>query len=556
MLPFYLTFLMKWIAVFLGLSFLGSACNNNQNAEVPQIAIESVLINNQPVANGSVINWVDFQNVEISILFNGKVDTTKFDKDNFFIMGLGTDYRYRFEKTQNWLHITPARPLEPLSKYRLVVFPGKNLGGNVVGEYEFAFRTRLDSTPKFPKISDEELLTLVQRQTFRYFWDYAHPVSGLIRERSGSGDLVTMGGSGFGLMAILIGIERNFITRQEGFDRISTMVNFLNRPGTDRFHGAFPHWMNGITGRTIPFSARDDGADLVETAFLMQGLLAVQEYFRNGSPAEQALVQTIQQMYEAVQWSFFRRNNENVLYWHWSPNFGWAMNHPIRGWDESLMVYVLAAGSPTFSIPAEVYHQGWARSGSYPMVNNRMFHGIRLPLGPALGGPLFFAHYSFLGLDPRNLRDQYAHYWEQNRAHTLINRAHSIANPNNFVGYSSSVWGLTASDVDHGYSASSPTNDLGVIAPTAALSSMPYTPAESMEALRFFYFVLGDKIWGPHGFYDAFNLTTLWFARSYLAIDQGPIIIMIENHRTGLIWDLFMRNENVRRGLQNLGFSF
>ncbi|HSV87125.1 MAG TPA: glucoamylase family protein [Bacteroidales bacterium] len=547
---------MKWIAVILSFLFIGLSCKKNQTIESPQISIESVLVNNQPVSNQSIINWVDFADVEISILFNTRIDTTKFDKDNFFLMGIGADYRYRFDRNQSWLHITPTRPLEPLSMYRLVVFPGKNLGGNIVGEYEFGFRTRLDSTPKFPIISDEELLTLVQRQTFRYFWDYAHPVSGLIRERSGSGDLVTMGGSGFGLMAILIGIERNFITRQEGFDRISTMVNFLNRPGTDRFHGAFPHWMNGITGRTIPFSARDDGADLVETAFLMQGLLAVQEYFRNGSTAEQSLVQTIQQMYENVQWNFFRRNNENVLYWHWSPNFGWAMNHQIRGWDESLMVYVLAAGSPTFSIPAEVYHQGWARGGGYPMMNGRTFFGIRQPLGPDLGGPLFFAHYSFLGLDPRNLRDQYAHYWEQNRAHTLINRAHSIANPNNFMGYSSSVWGLTASDIDNGYSASSPTNDLGVIAPTAALSSMPYTPAESMEALRFFYYVLGDKIWGPHGFYDAFNLTSLWFARSYLAIDQGPIIIMIENHRTGLIWDLFMRNENVRRGLQNLGFSF
>jgi hypothetical protein len=544
------------IVVFFLMAVLSSCRENDSNGVVPEIEIDSVFVNNRHVINQTTINEIDFRNVEIRVGFNTPVDTNRFNIGDFILSGFGAGYHHRFDPTRKWLIIKPSQPVAPLSFYRLTIFPGQNLGGNISGDYSFGFRTRIDSTPKFPIITDQELLTLVQQQTFRFFWDYAHPVSGLIRERSGSGDLVTMGGSGFGLMAILVGIERNFITRQQGFERIRTIVNFLNRPNTDKFHGAFPHWMSGTTGRTIPFSARDDGADLVETAFLMQGLLAVQEYFRNGSPEEQTIVPIIQQMYENVQWSFFRRNNENVLYWHWSPNFGWAMNHQIGGWDEALMVYVLAAGSPTHPIPAEVYHQGWARNGRYPMVNNQTFYGIRLPLGPTLGGPLFFAHYSFLGLDPRNLRDRYAHYWEQLVAHTRINRAYCIDNPRNFVGYSEYVWGLTASDIEGGYTASSPTNDVGVIAPTAALSSMPFTPEYSMQALRFFYYVLGDRIWGPHGFYDAFNLTSLWFARSYLAIDQGPIIIMIENHRTGLIWNLFMRNENVRRGLDALGFTY
>jgi len=550
---------MKIVAAIILPLFLllNYSCNNQiPSGDVASLSIKSMMVNDQPVENLSVVNSVDFKNVRIGLQFSSVIDSTKLNRDNFYLKGIGNEYSFSFSDDKKWLFIDTEKPLAPLSLYRLVVFPGNNLGGNITEDYEFSFRTRIDSTYKFPPLADEELLDLVQSQTFKYFWDYAHPVSGLIRERSGSGDTVTMGGSGFGMMAILIGIERGFITRQQGFERINTMVNFLSRASTDRFHGAFPHWMNGVTGRTIPFSPRDDGADLVETAFLMQGLLAVQEYFRNGLPEERAIVPVIQQMYEDVRWSFFRRDNENVLYWHWSPNFGWAMNHPIGGWDEALMVYVLAAGSPTFSIPAEVYHNGWARNGGYPMVNNQMFYGIRLPLGPTLGGPLFFSHYSFLGLDPRNLRDRYASYWEQLVAHTKVNRAYCIDNPNNFAGYSEHVWGLTASDIEGGYTASSPTNDVGVIAPTAALSSMPFTPEYSMQALRFFYHVLGDKIWGPHGFYDAFNLTTLWFARSYLAIDQGPIIIMIENHRTGFIWNLFMRNENVKRGLDALGFTY
>jgi hypothetical protein len=377
-----------------------------------------------------------------------------------------------------------------------------------------------------------------------------------MRERYGSGDVVTSGGSGFGLMALLVGIERNFITREEGFERLNTIVSFLINPETDRFHGVFSHWLNGSTGKVIPFSTYDNGGDLVETAFLFQGLLTVKEYFKNGSQPEQAMCDSIQKMWEEVEWSWYQKDNEDVLYWHWSPNNGWTMNHQIRGWNEALIIYVLAAASPTFPITKEVYDNGWAHNGDYPMVNNKSFYGIQLPLGFDYGGPLFFSHYSFLGLDPRNLSDQYANYWDQNVAHTQINREYCIANPKGYQGYSADCWGLTASDIQDGYTASSPTNDRGVITPTAALSSFPYTPDESMQALKFFYYTLGDKIWGEYGFNDSFNLTTPWFASSYLAIDQGPIICMIENHRTGFLWDTFMVNEDVINGLNLLEFTF
>jgi hypothetical protein len=397
---------------------------------------------------------------------------------------------------------------------------------------------------------------LIQRKTFDYFWNYGHPVSGMARERYGSGETVTSGGTGFGLMAILAGVNRGFVTRQQGSERLNKIVSFLMRPETDKFHGAFPHWLNGTSGKVIPFSSKDNGGDLVETAYLMQGLLTVREYFKNGSVEEKAMCNSIKTLWENVEWSWYRKDNQNILFWHWSPTLGWAMNMGISGWNEALIVYVLAASSPTYSIPPEVYTQGWARNGTFPMINNKSFYGMTLPLGDNYGGPLFFAHYSFLGLDPRNLSDQYASYWSQNVTHTLINYTYCKTNPKNFAGYSEKCWGLTASDIQSGYSASSPTNDLGVIAPTAALSSFPYTPVESMKALKYFYYTLGDKTFGTYGFHDAFNLTSAWFADSYLAIDQGPIICMIENYKTGMLWDLFMSNPEIENGLTKLGFSY
>jgi hypothetical protein len=333
--------------------------------------------------------------------------------------------------------------------------------------------------------------------------------------------------------------------------RMQTIVGFLKNKA-DKFHGAFPHWLNGNTGAVVPFSAKDNGADLVETSFLMQGLITARQYFSNADPAESSLRNDINDLWHGVEWNWFRKNNENVLYWHWSPNFFWEMNHQIKGWNECLITYVLAAASPTYAIPKIVYDNGWASNGG--MKNGNTYYGITLPLGPPLGGPLFFSHYSFLGINPNNLTDAYANYFTQNKNHSLINYSYAVADPKKH-GYRDSIWGLTASDIPNGYTASSPTNDVGVIAPTAALSSFPYTPVESMKALKFFYYKLGDKLWKEYGFVDAFSLNQLWFANSFLAIDQGPIIIMIENHRSGLLWDLFMSAPEVKAGLSNLGFQ-
>lgn len=550
---------MKVTAIlFISISILFSCkehiINNNGDK---LILIDSVTVNKIPVSDDGKINNVDFTRIEIHFNFSKKVDTLLFRKSKLFFSGdIDTLYSYKFGISSGSLSIVPGKKLEALKVYRVVFDVGPNLGGIISEGFTFNFTTRIDTLPKFKVISDDSLLTLVQKRTFGYFWDYAHPVSGLARERKGSGEIVTTGGSGFGMMAILVGIERKFITRQQGFERFRKVSNFLINSNTDKFHGVFPHWLNGTTGKVYPFSQKDDGGDLVETAFLIQGLLSVKEYFTNGSPDEKSLCDTIQKIYENIDWTWYTKNNENQLYWHWSPNFGWILNMPVSGWNEALIVYVLAAGSPTHPITKNVYDVGWARNGGYPMKNGKSFYGIQLPLGEDYGGPLFFAHYSFMGLDPRKLNDQYASYMTQNRAHSKINYEYCILNPKKYLGYGKNCWGLTSSDIQNGYSASSPKNDLGIIAPTASLSSFPYTPVESMNALKYYYYILGDKLWGEFGFYDSFSLTSPWFAESYLSIDQGPIICMIENYRTGFLWNNFMLNSDVRRGLDKLGFNY
>jgi len=401
-------------------------------------------------------------------------------------------------------------------------------------------------------MTDEELLEMVQRYTFRYFWDFAHEASGMARERNSSENTVTSGGSGFGLMAIPVGIERGYITREQGVERTLKILNFLKT--ADRFHGAWSHWINGNTGKVIPFSTKDNGGDIVETSYAAQGLLTVRQYFQGETVDEQKIVQLATELWEGIEWDWYRRNGSSSIYWHWSPDYAWEMNMKVTGWNEAAIVYLLAVASPTHGVPASLWHTGWAGSPYY--LNGDSFYGHRLYVGWDYGGPLFFAHYSFLGFDPRDKADDYANYFDQNRNHSLIHQAYCVDNPKGFEGYSASCWGLTASDDPDGYMAHEPnsTRDNGTISPTAALSSFPYTPGESMLALKHFYGELGDRIWDWMGFKDAFNLERNWFADSYLAIDQGPILLMIENYRSQLLWDLFMSNPEIQPMMDAIGF--
>ena len=412
------------------------------------------------------------------------------------------------------------------------------------------------------RLTDSQLLTLVEKQTFNYFWDGAEPISGLARERFHSDniypqkdkDVIATGAAGFGVMAILVAIERKFITREEGYERLKKGVDFLEK--ADRFHGAWSHWIYP-TGKVKPFGRNDDGGDLVETAYLAQGLLCVRQYFANGNEKEKALAQQIDKLWKGIEWDWYRNGGKNVLYWHWSPNIGWKMNFPVTGFNEFLIMYIMAAASPTHTIPAEVYHEGWAKSGAI----NTDIKPYGFPIKLAHNGqkdnvgPLFWSQYSHLGLDPRGLKDKYADYWSEARNHTLIHHAYSIDNPKKYKGYGDNSWGLTASYSVTGYAGHSLSEDLGVISPTAALSSYPYTPKESMKMIRHLYEDLGDKVWGEYGFYDAYSETDNWYPKRYLGIDQGPIVVMIENGRTGLLWKLFMSCPEVKSGLTKLGFE-
>jgi hypothetical protein len=405
-------------------------------------------------------------------------------------------------------------------------------------------------------LPDDALIEAVQRQTFRFFWEGAHPASGLAPDRRTTrvqevDDLVAIGGSGFGVMALIVAVERGWVTREAAVERLGNMLDVLLRATC--YHGTFPHFMNGRTGDTIRFSRKDDAGDLVETSLLCMGLLCARQYFQGETSAEASLRHRITALWDEVEWDWYTQGGRKLLYWHWSPYNGWAMDHEIHGWNECLITYVLAASSKRYAIDPVVYHRGFAAGRDF--LNGKAYYGIELPLGMPYGGPLFFAHYSFCGLDPRGLKDRYADYWDLNVRHVRINHAHCIANPHKHKGYGAHCWGLTASDDPDGYAAHAPDNDNGTISPTAALSSLPYAPREVLQALRHFLTRYGDKIWGRYGFIDAFCEHRNWYADTYLAIDQGPIIVMMENHRSGLLWKLFMSVPEVQEGLRRLGFS-
>ncbi|HVU84127.1 MAG TPA: glucoamylase family protein, partial [Puia sp.] len=427
-------------------------------------------------------------------------------------------------------------------------------------------------------LTDSELLDVVQRQTFRYFWQFAHPVSGLARERDNTvkaqyywdyineaddepnlshdtfgPEACAIGGTGFGILSTVVAVKRGWVGRDTALKRLIKIVDFLIK--ADAYHGIYPHFMNGVTGKTIPFGRLDDGADIVETSYLMMGLLVAKEYFNGNTLPERYFRKRVEQMWNDADWNWHTKGGDKLLYWHWSPRNDFDMNFPVWGYDEALITYIIAASSPYHAISKDVYENCWVKSPGWK--NGKTYFGYTLPLGNYdMGGPLFFEQYTYMGIDPNGLKDDSGiDYAGQVKNHTLINRAYCIENPKKFQGYGANCWGLTAGDSYKGYVAHCPQDDRGVIQPTAALSSFPYTPGYSMQALRHFYYDLGDKIWGPYGFADGFSETKKWYAATHLAIDEGPIVVMIENYRSGLIWKLFMNIPDIQKGLKKLGFS-
>lgn len=427
--------------------------------------------------------------------------------------------------------------------------------------------TTVNSDDLPQNLSDSALLDSIERRTFQYFWDGAEPNSGMAPERIHmDGDypgkdqrIIATGGSGFGVMAIIVGIERGYITRQQGVQRFEKIILFLEK--TDRFHGAYSHWINGETGHVKPFGQKDNGGDLVETSLLFQGLLCVRQYFKDGTDDEKKLAERIDKLWKDVDYNWYRKGGQNVLYWHWSPEYAWQMNFPVHGFNECLILYVLGASSTTHGVPASVYHEGWAQNGAINKTTSYKNDTLNLRYqgDPPHGSCLFWAHYSFVGLDPHGLKDQYADYWNELRSLTNINYQWCVDNPKHYKGYSDSSWGLTASYSIKFYAAHQPNdeNDLSVISPTAAISSIVYTPNKSMAAIKHWYTndSLRKVILGKYGYYDAFSEDAKWSKPWYLAIDQGPEVAMIENYRSGLLWKLFMSCPEVQNGLKKLGFE-
>jgi len=425
------------------------------------------------------------------------------------------------------------------------------------------------STKEF---SDDELLTMLEEACFRYYWEGGHPIAGATLENiPGDERIVATGASGFGIMALIVGVDRGFITREQGIERMSKILDFLEK--CPRYHGAWAHFLNGDTAQSMyVFGMFDNGGDLVETSFLVQGLLAARQYFKGDSDAEKSIYDRITHLWETVEWDWYQRSPQNdALLWHWSPQWSWFIDHRLTGFNETMITYLLAIASPTHSVPAKLYYTGWAgqseaaiayRSGWSGSTegdryrNGHTYYGIKLDVGAGTGGPLFFTQYSYMGFDPRGIRDRYTNYFDNNRNLALIDQAYCVANPGHYQGYGANDWGLTASDDQLGYlaHAPNPASDNGTITPTGALASFPYTPEASMAALKFFYRDLGDRLWGVYGPHDAFNLSRNWFSPVYMGLDQAPIVVMVENYRTGLIWKLFMSNPEIQPMLDKIGF--
>jgi len=385
----------------------------------------------------------------------------------------------------------------------------------------------------------------------------------------GDDRIMATGASGFGIMALLVGTDRGFITREQGAERLDKITTFLEK--APRYHGVWSHFMDGKEVKTLPvFDMVDSGGDLVESSFLMQGLLAARQYFNHDTPAEKELAQRITRLWEGMEWDWYRKTaDSDAIYWHWTPEWSWFINHRLTGFNETMIVYLLAIASPTHPVGPELYYTGWAGQSEAAQLyrkgwsglaegskyaNGTTYFGTKLDVGVGTGGPMFFAHYSYMGFDPHSLTDLYTNYFENNRNLARINRAYSTENPKKSKTYSAEAWGLTASDGPHGYMPEAPDaeHDLGTLAPTGALASFPYAPEASMAAFKHFYRDLGDKLWGVYGPLDAYNLDDNWWSPIYMGLNQAPIAVMIENQRTGLIWKLFNSNPEIQAMLKKL----
>ena len=546
------------ISVISFLIVIVAGCNPDKPESTP-LSVKSKLINGL-IVKKSIASGISIQPV-FRITFSDPVDKStvanaiSFVNKTFTKNDIPQPVKISYENKDSVVVIQPSSSLGYLQCYELKI--SKTLksynGGNLDIELTQNIQTAINPTDKFKRITDEALLDTIQKATFRYFWLYSNETSGLVPDRNTANkNYCAIGATGFGIMTVPAAIERKFISREQGLARVQKIVNFLK--GTiSQFKGVFPHYVNGTTGAVIA-DGQLDGYDVVETSFLLMGLLTARQYFDSNLAAEVQLRNDITAIYQNVDWQYFT-NGQNALFWSWNPTGGWGIK--LRGWNETLISYILAASSSTHSIDKTVYEQGFAAAGA--IKDGRTYYEYTLPLGSAgdSGGSLYLSQFSFLGIDPRGLNDTYANYETQTKNHALINHAYCKANPLNYYAYSDSCWGLTAGATKDGYKQMQPTNDLGYILPSASVASLPYAPEESMKAIKYFYYKLGDIVWTEYGFTDSFSLSNYpyWVSLEVFGYDQMNMFVAIENYRSGLIWKLFTGSPEVKTGMKKLGFS-
>ena len=407
-----------------------------------------------------------------------------------------------------------------------------------------------------PALTTEALLDTLQHTAFDYFWNEANPTNGLIKDRSTLSSPCSIASLGFGLSAICIGIDHGWVSRDDGRARIRTALQTLwTKPqgnalsGTIGYKGLYYHFLD------MPGALRTWDCELstIDTALLFAGIIDAKQYFDTADPVDVEVRALADSIYYRADWEFMR-NFAPSIYMGWKPGTGFSTFGQWIGYNEAMILFILALGSPTHPVPATTW-TAWTSGYNWSTQYGQTY--VIFP-------PLFGHQYSHCWIDFRSIYDTYMAnrgitYFENSRRATLAQRAYCIANPSGRVGYGANQWGLTASDGPTGYNArgAPPSqNDDGTISPTAVGGAVPFAPEVAIPALHHLYDTYGPQLFSTYGFRDAFNLTVNpdWYDTDYIGIDQGPIIVMIENYRTGKVWQRFMANPDIQRGLQRAGF--
>jgi hypothetical protein len=430
--------------------------------------------------------------------------------------------------------------------------------------------------PKQQSLNGDSAVFLdsLSKHTFNFFWETADSNTAQIPDRWPTPSFSSIAATGFGITSYLIGAERGYITRAQAAERVLKTITFLHQlpkgdstSGVVGYKGFFYHFIDMKTGHRF----RNVELSTIDTGLLMAGILSAQSYFDGDNEKEQQIRAIADSLYLAIEWDW-AMNNEQTMTMGWHPEKGFIESR-WRGYNEAMILYVLALGSPTHTIPAESW-TAW--TSTYQWANYYGQEHVNF-------GPLFGHQYSQMYIDFRGIYDPYMKdkgidYFENSKRATYANRAYCMANPGHYTGYSTNIWGLTACDGPGNSNKINPNisfmgyhargaaqyynDDDGTITPTAAGGSIAFAPEICIPALQAMYEQYGDKIYTRYGFVDAFNLSienkdgsTGWVDTDHLGIDQGPILIQAENYRSELVWNLMKKNPYIINGLKKAGFS-